>query len=50
MVQMIQEGFFDTFITLFVTKTAGITREKENDLDESAATKGHKLDRKGLAK
>ena len=50
MVQMIQEGFFDTFITLFVTKTAGITREKENDLDESVATKGHKLDRKGLAK
>ena len=35
MVQMIQEGFVNTFITLFVTKTAGITREKENDLDDS---------------
>ena len=43
---MIQEGFFNTFITLFVTKTAGITREKENDLDDSAATKGQKLDRR----
>ena len=46
MVQMIQEGLFNTFIRLFVTKTAGITREKENDLDDSAATKGQKLDRK----
>ena len=53
MVQMIHEGFFDTFITLFVTKTDGITREKENDLDDSVATKGQKLeelDSKGLAK
>ena len=50
MVQMLQEGFFDTLITLFVTKTDGITREKENDLDDSAATNGQKLDRKGLAK
>ena len=47
---MLQEGFFDTLITLFVTKTDGITREKENDFDDSAATKEQKLDRKGLAK
>ena len=44
MVQMIQEGFFNTFITLFVTKAAGITREKENDLNDSGATKGQKVD------
>ena len=50
MVQMLQERFFGTSITLFVTKTDGITREKENDLDDSAATKGQKLDRIGLAK